>query len=318
VVRYDGAVAPRETLRSILESGRTQKRLDELSAARLVGKTAEQVHATQQRAGAGKAIGPITPQSIVIAGSGETKLELANRGSGLAYTAPEVASGGTGDRRSDVFSLGVVLWEALTHQRLFDAMNDAAVKAALAEREIKSPAELNANVPAELAAIAMKALARTPTDRYGSAKAMGVEIEEFLSDAGYADNDDKIVAYLGELATAAPAAAKAEPPAPKPAERPASGTLPPIEKVAAYAPPVTAAVSTPAAPSVLGAAPAMPAPPVLPDSPKATLLGMPPAARAISEKNTAPLFSSSARIAAAASPSTGVTGNDRSGSCSAR
>ena len=91
------------------------------------------------------------------------------------------------------------MWEALTHQRLFEAMNDAAVKAAINEREIKPPAEVNANIPVELSAICMRALARNPADRYQSAKSMAVEVEEFLEEAGYADNDDQIAAFLRDL-----------------------------------------------------------------------------------------------------------------------
>lgn len=187
-------MAAESTLRSLIDAGRNSKRLDELSSARVVGKIALQIHAAQQKAGHGKAVGPITPLAIRIAESGEATLALSDTAA-LGYTAPEQLEG-SGDRRSDVFSLGTVLWEALTYQRLFDAMNDAAVKAAVNDRPITPPSEINANIPAELSAICMRALSRNPTDRYQSLKAMAVEIEEFLSEAGYADNDDKIAQYL--------------------------------------------------------------------------------------------------------------------------
>jgi hypothetical protein len=179
-----------------MDAGRTGKRLDELTTARLIGKAAERLHAAQQLAGPGKAVGPVTPAAIAIGGDGTVTLELDKKASALAYSAPEQLNGGAGDRRSDVFSLGCVMWEALTHQRLFEAMNEVAVKLAVSEREIKSPSEINANIPAELSAMCMKALSRTGADRYGSAKAMGVEIEEFLSEAGYDDTNEKIVACL--------------------------------------------------------------------------------------------------------------------------
>ena len=257
-VGYDGVVATRDTLRALLDAARTSKRLDELSTARVIGKVAEQVHSAQQKAGAGKAIGPITPSAIAFSADGAVQLSLDDRGASLGYNAPEQAAGGGGDRRSDVFSLGVVLWEALTAQRLFEAMSDAAVKAAIAERAIKPPAEVNANIPAELSAICMKALARNPTERYGSAKAMAVELEEFLNEAGYPDSDEKIAAHLRELAQASE---------PAPAKTP---SLPPIEQVAAYAPPVAPAPAPVAAspvPAAPPAAPPTPKPPVLPDDP---------------------------------------------------
>jgi serine/threonine protein kinase len=190
-------VGTSETLRSVIDAGRTTKRLDELTTARVIGKIAEQLHAAHQKAGAGKAIGPIAPTAIAIASTGALTLELGP--ASLGYSSPELTSGGTADRRSDVFSLGVVMWEALTHQRLFDAMNDAAVKVAIQGREIASPSELNANIPAELSAICMRALARTPADRYQSAKVMAVEIEEFLNEAGYADNDELLAMYVAGM-----------------------------------------------------------------------------------------------------------------------
>jgi hypothetical protein len=189
-------VGTSETLRSVIDAGRTGKRLDELTTARVIGKVAERLHAAQQLAGPGKSVGPITPTAIAIADDGRVTLELDKRGSALAYSAPEQVGGAAGDRRSDVFSLGCVMWEALTHQRLFDAMNDAAVKVAVGEREIKPPSEINANIPAELSAMCMKALSRTPSDRYASAKGMGVEIEEFLSEAGEEDSNAKVAQFL--------------------------------------------------------------------------------------------------------------------------
>src|SRR5690242_18810231 len=121
-------VATSETLRSVIDAGRTSRRLDELSAARVIGKVAQQVHAAQQKAGAGKSVGPVSPSAVGFAPTGEVSLELPATGA-LGYSAPEQVNGSAGDRRSDVFSLGIVMWEALTHQRLFEAMNDAAVKA---------------------------------------------------------------------------------------------------------------------------------------------------------------------------------------------
>jgi hypothetical protein len=218
-------VGSSDTLRSVIDAGRSSKRLDELSSARVVGKIAQQIHAAQQKAGAGKAVGPISPAHIKLAENGEATLDITP-GASLGYSAPEQTMGGNGDRRSDVFSLGTVLWEALTHQRLFDAMNDAAVRMAVQEREIQAPSEVNANIPAELSAICMRALARNPADRYQSLKAMAVEIEEFLEEAGYGDDDTKIAAYLASLGdTSRPV--KIDMP---PLTRPASSSQPPASE----------------------------------------------------------------------------------------
>jgi hypothetical protein len=192
------AVAASETLRTVLDAGNASRRLDELTTARVILKIAEQVHVAQQKAGAGKAIGPITPSSITIEPSGTIKLGLAEPNA-FAYAAPEQLGASEGDRRSDVWSLGVVMWEALTHSALFEGGDDDAIKAAVRQQTIDPPASLNANIPQELSAICMRALSRNPTDRYQSAKVMGAEIEAVLDDAGYGDTDDKVRDYIATL-----------------------------------------------------------------------------------------------------------------------
>lgn len=180
--------SPGVSLQSVIEAPR---RLDELSTARVIGEAAEQVHKAQK---GGLPLGTLMPQAIVLAPAGVSLTPPAS--SSIAYSAPEKLRGQAGDRRSDVFSLGVVLWEALAHERLFDAPTDDARKAAVLEREIQAPSELNANVPAELDAICKKALSRDPANRYQSAKVMAAEISAVLDDAGYPDSNDEIVKYL--------------------------------------------------------------------------------------------------------------------------
>lgn len=248
-------VGSSETLRSVIDAGRSSKRLDELSSARVIGKIAMKAHAAQQKAGAGKAIGPLTPARVGLATNGEVALEPATK-EAPGYSAPEQINGSAGDRRSDVFSLGAVMWEALTHQRLFDAMNDAAVRAAVLDREIQSPAEVNANIPAELSAICMRALSRNPADRYQSLKSMAVEIEEFLEEAGETDDDTKIAQYLATMPRK-PASSSVAP-------APTAPVLPAAQSSGSVAPlPVTprphsAAQAPQAAPSILTSEPARP------------------------------------------------------------
>ncbi len=253
-------VGSSDTLRSVIDAGRSSKRLDELSSARVIGKIALLVHAAQQKAGAGKAIGPITPARVAIGSSGEVTLEAPAATPARGYSSPEQLTSGSGDRRSDVFSLGTVMWEALTHARLFDAMNDAAVEAAVQNREIVPPAEINANIPAELSAICMRALARNPADRYQSLKAMAVEIEEFLEEAGYTDDDAKIAQFVAGIPRADAPPTKTgtlPPPVAKqlPTTTPLGGAapIPAMPRAANASTPQPA--STPATPSILTAEP---------------------------------------------------------------
>ncbi len=143
---------------------------------------------------------------------GNVVLDLA-RGASIAYTAPERLRGGSGDRRSDVWSLGVMLWEALAHVRLFEGTTDEALRKAVETAEIVPVNEMNANVLAELGAICTKALARDPAGRYQSAKVMAAEISAVLDDAGYPEGTDAIAKWIAkEIPVAAAPAPLSIPP----------------------------------------------------------------------------------------------------------
>ncbi|MFT3696901.1 MAG: protein kinase [Kofleriaceae bacterium] len=223
-------MASSETLRAVLDAGAAGRRLDELGTARLILKVAEQVHAAQQKAGSGKSIGPVPPSAITIDASGTVTLGAAEKRA-VSYAAPEQLDGGDGDRRSDVWTLGVVMWEALAGQPLFEGGDEAAIKAAVRQQTIDPPAAMNANIPSELSAICMRALSRNPSDRYQSAKVMAAEVEAVLDDAGYT-GDDKIKDLITNLPASAAAVGLVAEPAKKdvplkvPADMPASSTAP--------------------------------------------------------------------------------------------
>jgi serine/threonine-protein kinase len=99
----------------------------------------------------------------------------------IAYMSPEQLQRGGVDRRSDVYAAGVVLWEALTLQRLFTGDSEAMVITQVLERMIEPPSLLAPDVPKELDAIALRALARDPTGRYETAREMALALEEATS-----------------------------------------------------------------------------------------------------------------------------------------
>jgi serine/threonine-protein kinase len=138
----------------------------------------------------------INPSNIIITYAGEVKVidfgvaKFNSSGSKtltgtikgkLAYMSPEQILARGIDRRSDVFSLGVVLWELVTGCRLFARESDAATLYAIMNDPIPKARRHRPNVPEELEKIISTALARTPADRYETAEEMQIALDQFLS-----------------------------------------------------------------------------------------------------------------------------------------
>jgi len=96
------------------------------------------------------------------------------------YMAPEQARGEAVDRRADVFSLGVSLYEALTFTRPFDRENDLAILKAILSGDFPSPRKLRRDVPEELEQIVLKAMSPDPDERFQTAGEMAAALEELI------------------------------------------------------------------------------------------------------------------------------------------
>lgn len=124
----------------------------------------------------------VTPHNVLLSFDGAVKLTdfgIAKAASThtvpgmlkgkFAYMSPEQSRGDVVDARTDVFALGIVLWELLTGGRLFAGDSDLAVLRAVQESFIAPPSRLNPEVPSDLSDVVMKALARVPEERFQSA-----------------------------------------------------------------------------------------------------------------------------------------------------
>src|SRR5581483_425565 len=95
----------------------------------------------------------------------------------LAYMAVEQLRAGPVDRRTDVYAAGVVLWEALTLQRLFGGDSEGVVVTNVLERVIPPPSTLRPDLPPGLYEVVLHALQREPAKRFASAQEMAVALE---------------------------------------------------------------------------------------------------------------------------------------------
>jgi len=99
----------------------------------------------------------------------------------VAYMAPEQAWGSSVDRRADLYSVGVMLWEAAAGRRLWPGMNDVEILARLLKEEAPTLRSVRPEAPEDLTAICARAMAKRPEDRYPSASALLDDLETHLS-----------------------------------------------------------------------------------------------------------------------------------------
>ena len=97
----------------------------------------------------------------------------------IAYMSPEQCRAGPLDRRSDVFGLGILLYELTTGTRLFQGISDFAVLEQIVHQDVPRPSSRRAGYPTEIEQIVMKALARDPDDRHASARDLQLELEQY-------------------------------------------------------------------------------------------------------------------------------------------
>ena len=137
----------------------------------------------------------VSPQNVLLSYEGDIKLcdfgivkavskathtQMGALKGKLQYMSPEQAWGRTVDARSDIFSLGSLLFEMLTGERLFAGDNEISVLDAVRECYVRSPREIDPSVPQSAERIVLKALAKEPDDRYENAGEMQQELEAIL------------------------------------------------------------------------------------------------------------------------------------------
>ena len=247
----------------------------------------------------------VSPQNMLISWDGDVKLidfgiaKAASKSSKtqagilkgkFGYMSPEQVRGLGIDRRSDIFSVGIVLYELLTMERLFVGESDFSTLEKVRNVEIMPPSTYNRKIPEELEQIVLKALAKHPEDRYRTAMDLHDDLQSFMYTSGnffarkdlgafmhrvFADEmakeaakDDEYRKFDSRRASDLDVFDNAAAPAPSGANRNAPPPPPVAQRVSVPPPPppaVRVSVPPPPPPQATGQQPR---------APKATMMGM--------------------------------------------
>ncbi len=204
----------REIMRRTEELGQT---MPPEIACKVIADAAEGLHAAHELSGnAGEKLGlvhrDVTPHNLFVTYDGVTKVvdfgiaKFSSRMSSstragtlkgkLAYMSPEQVHGETIDRRTDIFALGVVLWELTTGQRLFRMDNDLDTLAKVQECNVPRPSSIVRGYPMDLEKIVLKALVKNRGERYRTAREFSRALQSFFLRRGLFIASDEVSAYM--------------------------------------------------------------------------------------------------------------------------
>ena len=153
----------------------------------------------------------VSPQNVLIGYDGEVKLidfgiaKAAGKASKtqagilkgkFGYMSPEQVRGLPIDRRSDIFALGIVLYEMLTGERLFIGESDFSTLEKVRNVEIIPPSSFNSDIPDKLERIVLKALEKNVEDRYQNAIDLHDDLQLFLHSVGQFSSRKDLSAWM--------------------------------------------------------------------------------------------------------------------------
>jgi TonB family protein len=207
----------------------------------------------------------VSPQNVLLSLDGDVKLcdfgiakavskagqtQMGALKGKLQYMSPEQAWGKPVDHRSDIFSLGAVLFELLTGERLFSGDTEMSVLEAVRQSRVRSPRQLDPTIPLEVDEVVVRALASQPEDRFQSAGELEQRLEAVLYALKPSPSHSDLAAFVRQVSAGDAGEHLAE--APAAAAPPARGAIPAPPAEPHPASPATAPHPAPAAAAAPG------------------------------------------------------------------
>ncbi|HEX4952197.1 MAG TPA: TonB family protein [Thermoanaerobaculia bacterium] len=207
-------------LREILTTARDRDAKVPVGLALLIGARLASAleHAHHKRGADGRELGlvhrDVSPQNVLISNDGEIKLcdfgivkavskashtQMGALKGKLQYMSPEQAWGRPVDGRSDLFSLGALLFETLTGRRLFPGDNEVVILDAVRDGRVTSVRELDPTIPEAVEEVVDKALAKNPDERYATAGEMQQAIESLLYELKPTPSQSELGSWMRRL-----------------------------------------------------------------------------------------------------------------------
>jgi serine/threonine protein kinase len=207
-------------LRQVMEAAhRKGKRISLDDAIEIIIDVCAALHyAHEKRDGDDKPLGiihrDVSPSNVLISHDGAVKVcdfgiaKVSTRSSDtqrgvvkgkFSYMAPEQCMSEPVDRRTDIFVIGILLYEVSTLTRLFEANADFELMRRIVQDPVEPPSSRVADYPPELERIVMRALARNPEDRYPTAQLMQLDLEAFARERKLATSSVSLARLMGEL-----------------------------------------------------------------------------------------------------------------------